>query len=66
MNRPNWQMVPVPSLRINDVIMTSLLLLKIIFVKANFGFYQTAYCLSIFSFMATLTETWIVPINSTI
>ena len=40
---PRWRMVPDPSLTVNDVIITSLLLLKFINVFANF-------CLSIFRF----------------
>ena len=36
MAHSGWQMVPDPSLIINDVIMTSLLLLKISYVLANF------------------------------
>ena len=31
-----WWMIPVPSLIIKDIIMASLLLLKIIYVLANF------------------------------
>ena len=33
---PRWRMVPDPSLTINDVIMTSLLVLKVINVSTNF------------------------------
>ena len=63
-------MVSVPSLIINDVIMTPLLLLKIINVLANFMICQTACYFGIFHFMATLRgkidEVWFLPINSTI
>lgn len=33
---PRWWMLPVPSLVTNDVIMTSMLLLKDFYVLANF------------------------------
>ena len=48
---PRWWMLPVSFLVINDVIMTSLLLLKILYVP---------YYLSIFRFLSTLREIWII------
>ena len=33
---PKWLMLPIPFLEINDFMMTSLLLLKIIYVLADF------------------------------
>ena len=53
----------VRFLAINDVILTSLLLLETIYVLANF---LTPYHLRFFRLMSTLRETWILPINSTI
>ena len=55
---PRWWTVPDPSLVINDVIITSLLLLKVINVLANFcipissccSFCSTLYYLSTFRF----------------
>ena len=58
---PRWRMLPVPFLVINDVIMTSLLLLKI--VLANFS---TPYFLSVFLFLSILREICILTTNSTI
>ena len=49
------------SLLINDVIMTSLLLLNIVYVLANFlDFIRDP---NIFRFMATLREKWIPAAN---
>ena len=48
-----------------DVIMTSLLLLKIIYVSRLPRFYQRPYYLSIFRFMSTLRKNWILLINLT-
>ena len=53
----------VRFLAINDVILTSLLLLETIYVLANF---LTPYHLRFFRLMSILRETWILPINSTI
>ena len=50
---------------IKDVIMTSLLLLKIIYLLANF-LDQKPYYLSIFRRMSTSRENWVLLINSTI
>lgn len=56
-----------PILVINDVTMTSLLLLKIINVLMCIvmcsWFYQTPCYLSIFCFMATSREIWTLPNN---
>ena len=51
---PRWRMLPVPFLMINYVVMTSLLLLNIIYVLANFlGFVRDLTIT--FRFMSTLT-----------
>ena len=50
----------------NDDMMTSLLLLNIIYVLANFLDFIRPYYLRIFRFMSTMREIWILQINSTI
>ena len=52
---PRRQMVADPSLTVNDVIMTSLLLLKFINVFSNF------YLLVFFSLSGKIDGTWILP-----
>ena len=47
-------MFPVPFLVINDVVMTSLLLLKTIYVSQ---------CLDFISFMSSLRQIWILPMK---
>ena len=57
---PRWRMVPVPSYVINNVIVTSLLLLKVINVLVNFLMLSNFLLyLSNFPFMVTLRGTWI-------
>ena len=57
---PRWRMVPVPSYVINNVIVTSLLLLKVINVLVNFLMLSNFLLyLSNFPFMVTLRVTWI-------
>ena len=50
LNNSRWRMVSVPFEVINDVIMTSLLLLKIIFVLANFYYFIWVLTLSFYHF----------------
>lgn len=59
-------MVPDPSLIINDVIMTSLLLLNIIYVLANFFVLSDTSLFEYFSLQGKKIDgSWILPKNST-
>ena len=50
MEDPRWRMVPDPSLTIIDIIMRSLLLLKVTNVLTNFSILSDILLLSIFHF----------------
>ena len=65
LNSSRWQILLVSFLVITDVIMTSLLLLKIIYVLANFRWLYQTLLFYYFSFYVYFEEIWILPINST-
>ena len=67
MPHPRWRMFSVPFLEINDVIMTSLLLLRIIYVLANFLYFIRDLTSYVFFPLSLLWgKFWILPIYLTI
>ena len=64
---PRWRTVPDPSLMINDVIMTLLLLLKVINLLPNLLILLDTLLFKYFSFWGeNIDGSWILEINSTI